>query len=70
VPDLTPIGSALFARAMPAASSGASSPLSVTATAGVRMGMRHAEEQTQSCSAPIKQFAKVLARFEEGNSLR
>jgi hypothetical protein len=32
--------------------------------------MRRAEEQTQSCSAPIKQFAKVLARFEEGNSLR
>jgi hypothetical protein len=55
---------------LPAAGSGASSALSVTATAGVRMGMRRAEEQTQSCSAPIKQFAKVLARFEEGNSLR
>ena len=37
VPDLTPIDFALFPRAMPAASSGAGRPLSVAATAGVRM---------------------------------
>jgi hypothetical protein len=37
LPDLTPIDFALFARALPAANSGASSPLSVAATAGLRM---------------------------------
>ena len=37
LPDLTPIDFALFPRAMPAANSGAGSPWSVAATAGVRM---------------------------------
>jgi hypothetical protein len=41
---LTPIDFALFTRAMPAAGSGASSPLSVAATAGVRMADRIGDE--------------------------
>src|ERR1035441_10055667 len=43
-PYLTPIDFALFTRAMPAAGSGASSPLSVAATAGVRMADRIGDE--------------------------
>jgi len=40
-PARTPIDFARFTRAMPAAGSGASRPLSVGATASVRMGMPH-----------------------------
>jgi hypothetical protein len=53
-PARTPIDFALFTRAMPAASSGASSPLSVASTASLRMAdMRTIIDDDPSEFAPL-----------------
>jgi hypothetical protein len=60
--DLTPIDFALFTRAMPAANSGASRPLSVAATAGVRDrdARRAGGAASMICAGPVGGWRNVL----------
>jgi hypothetical protein len=58
LPDLTPIDFALFTRAMPAAVSGASSSLSVAATASGRMA-----DLNRRFAAGLNSVSKVTQRL-------
>src|ERR1035438_9662768 len=68
LPDLTPIDFALFTRAMPAAGSGASSPLSVAATAGVRMADRIGDETLCKTRDFIRGEAHVARRDDRARA--
>ena len=81
LPALTPMDFALFTRAMPAANSGASSPLSVASTASLRMAdmrmmmlddprPRSSRETRQALTVALVKPGRGSWAYQEKNSSR